>query len=257
MQQSTSQDSQESTITPNYQKIGIIGAMQEEITPLLSLFPTHTAQAMGGNVYYEIPYKNATLYVAYSKIGKVHSAMTATTMIAHFGCEAIIFGGVAGALNKDLKIGDILIATKLCQHDVDISAFGHPLGFIPESKLFIESSKILNGIASLVAQEYGAQSAGTKDGILLKEGVIASGDEFVHNAEKKQWLIDTFGADAVEMEGASVAVVCDSFDVPFCVFRSISDSADGSADVSFDEFLYSSAKICAEFVKKMLDKILA
>ncbi|MGX3045022.1 5'-methylthioadenosine/adenosylhomocysteine nucleosidase [Helicobacter sp. T3_23-1056] len=245
-----------SNIAPNYQKIGIIGAMQEEITPLLNLFPTHTALAVGGNIYYEIPYKNATLYVAYSKIGKVHSAMTATTMIAHFGCEAIIFGGVAGALNPNLKIGDMLIATKLCQHDVDISAFGHPLGFIPESKLFVESSKILNGIANLVAQEYSAE-CGVKNGeILLKEGIIASGDEFVHSVEKKQWLVDNFGADAVEMEGASVAVVCDSFGVPFCVFRSISDSADGSADVSFDEFLDSSAKICAEFVKKMLDKIL-
>ena len=242
----------ESNIVANYQKIGIIGAMQEEITPLLNLFPTHTAHAVGGNVYYEIPYKNATLYVAYSKIGKVHSAMTATTMIAYFGCEAIIFGGVAGALNKELKIGDMLIATKLCQHDVDISAFGHPLGFIPESKLLVESSKILNGIAKLVAQEYG-----TKREILLKEGIIASGDEFVHSVEKKQWLIDTFGADAVEMEGASVAVVCDSFNVPFCVFRSISDSADGSAEVSFDEFLDSSAKICAEFIKNILDKILA
>lgn len=246
-----------SNIAPNYQKIGIIGAMQEEITPLLNLFSTHTALAVGGNIYYEIPYKNATLYVAYSKIGKVHSAMTATTMIAHFGCEAIIFGGVAGALNPHLKIGDILIATKLCQHDVDISAFGHSLGFIPESKLFVESSKILNGIANLVAQEYSA-ACGVKNGeILLKEGIIASGDEFVHSAEKKQWLVDNFGADAVEMEGASVAVVCDSFGVPFCVFRSISDSADGSAEVSFDEFLDSSAKICAEFVKKMLDKILS
>lgn len=230
------------------QKIGIIGAMQEEITPLLALFGEHEAIKLGGNTFYRLTYKGAQIYIAYSKIGKVHAAITATTMIAHFGCEKIIFGGVAGGLRSDLKVGDIMIATSLCQHDVDISAFGHPLGFIPESRVFIETDSALNAIAKQVAAE---------SKIDLKEGVIASGDEFIHDAKKKAWLIEQFGAAAVEMEGAAVAVASDSFGVPFCVFRSISDSADGSADVSFDEFLDSSAKICAEFVKKMLDRILS
>lgn len=227
-------------------KIGIIGAMQEEITPLLALFPQSTPITLGGNTIYHIAYKGADLYIAYSKIGKVHAAITATSMIVHFGCERIIFGGVAGGLRADLRVGDLMIATKLCQHDVDISAFGHPLGFIPESRVFIESDENLNTIARAVAKECALE---------LKEGIIASGDVFVHSAEKKQWIIKEFDAAAVEMEGASVAVVCDSFGVPFCVFRSISDSADGSADVSFDEFLDSSAKICANFVKTMVDRL--
>lgn len=227
-------------------KIGIIGAMEEEITPILALFPQAQEIALGGNVFYHIAYKGAEIYVAYSKIGKVHSAITASTMILRFGCEEVIFCGVAGGLREDLAVGDLLLGSKLCQHDVDISAFGHPLGFIPESRVFIETDENLNAIARQVALE---------SNITLKEGIIASGDAFIHSKENKQWIIENFGAAAVEMEGASVAVVCDSFKVPCCILRSISDSADGAADVSFDEFLDSSARIGANFVKQMIDRL--
>lgn len=227
-------------------KIGIIGAMEEEITPILALFPQAQEIALGGNVFYHIAYKGAEIYVAYSKIGKVHSAITASTMILRFGCEEVIFCGVAGGLQEDLAVGDLLLGSKLCQHDVDISTFGHPLGFIPESRVFIETDENLNAIARQVALE---------SNITLKEGIIASGDAFIHSKEKKQWIIENFGAAAVEMEGASVAVVCDSFKVPCCILRSISDNADGAADVSFDEFLDSSARIGANFVKQMIDRL--
>ncbi|AAP77880.1 5'-methylthioadenosine/adenosylhomocysteine nucleosidase [Helicobacter hepaticus] len=228
--------------------LGIIGAMIEEITPLLELFGDYKGRQVGGNTYYEIQRGEHKIFVAYSKIGKVHSALTSSTMILHFGCEKIIFSGVAGGLSADLKVGDLILGQKLCQYDVDISAFGHPLGFIPESKIFIESDATLNSIAREIAK---------KQGIKLKEGTIASGDAFIADSQKKQWIIQHFGADAVEMEGASVAVVCDLLAVPFCILRSISDSADGNADVSFDEFLVSSAKRSADFVMMMCEMILA
>ena len=107
--------------------IGIMGAMSEEITPLLEMYDEYENIEIGGNVYYKISYKNAQIIIAYSKIGKVHAAITASVMILKFGCEKIIFSGVAGGLNKDLKVGDLLLATSLCQHDVDITAFGHAL----------------------------------------------------------------------------------------------------------------------------------
>lgn len=231
-------------------KIGIIGAMVEEITPLLEFFKdAHLdiqTQNIGGSVYHCINIKQDSVYIAYSKIGKVHSALVATMMIAHFGCEKILFSGVAGGLRRDLVVGDLLIATKLCQHDVNISAFGHPLGFIPESAVFIESDSELNAIARSVASSIGKE---------LKEGIIASGDQFINDNSKKQWISQTFDACAVEMEGASVAVVCAAFSVPFCIFRSISDSADTNADISFDEFLESASKVsarfCIQFIKKL------
>lgn len=228
-------------------KIGIIGAMVEEITPLLKRFDSYETHHIGNNTYYEVHKGSHSIFIAYSKIGKVHSALSASVMILHFGCEQIIFSGVAGALAADLKIGDLVLANKLCQYDVDISAFGHPLGFIPESKLYIESDNALNAIAKNTAKARG---------IALKEGIIASGDSFIADSPKKQWIAKQFQAIAVEMEGAAVAVVCDACKIPFCILRAISDSADGSADVNFDTFLESSAQQSAEFVLSMCESIL-
>lgn len=227
--------------------IGIIGAMREEIVPLLTLYKEYESIEIAGNVYYKITYKNATIIIAYSKIGKVHAAISATTMILRFGCEKIIFSGVAGGLAKGLKVGDLLLATKLCQHDVDITAFGHAMGFIPEGKLFYESDKQLCDMAKEVAKDMG---------LSIKEGIVASGDQFIANQQIKDSIVKEFNAIAVEMEGASVACVCDNFKIPYCIFRSISDSADGEASQSFDEFLESSAQISADFVYKIVDKTL-
>jgi len=91
--------------------------------------------------------------------------------------------------------------------------------------------------------------------LTLKEGIIATGDQFVSSVERKEFIASTFGADALEMEGASVAVVCDALNIPFFVLRAISDSADGSADIDFDTFLESSAKISAHFILDMVEAI--
>lgn len=226
-------------------RIAILSAMREELTPFLKKFPNYTQEEVGGNVFYKVAYGENELILAYSKIGKVHSALSASTMILKFGCEKLIFSGVAGGLSPKLKVGDLIVATKLCQYDVDITAFGHPLGFIPESSVYIEADPHLLKVASEVAKE---------KGIKLEEGIIASGDSFIASSEKKKWLIENFQADAVEMEGASVANVCHLLKVPFCILRSISDSADGEADVSFDEFLEKAAQVSADFVEAMLDK---
>lgn len=226
-------------------RIAILSAMREELTPFLKKFPNYTQEEVGGNVFYKVAYGEHELILAYSKIGKVHSALSASTMILKFGCEKLIFSGVAGGLRPKLKVGDLIVATKLCQYDVDITAFGHPLGFIPESSVYIEADPHLLKVASEVAKE---------KGIKLEEGIIASGDSFIASSEKKKWLIENFQADAVEMEGASVANVCHLLKIPFCILRSISDSADGEADVSFDEFLEKAAQVSADFVEAMLDK---
>ncbi|AFI05718.1 5'-methylthioadenosine/S-adenosylhomocysteine nucleosidase [Helicobacter cetorum MIT 99-5656] len=229
------------------QKIGILGAMREEIAPILELFGVNFEEiSLGGNVFHKGIYNNKEIIVAYSKIGKVHSTLTTTSMILAFGVEKVLFSGVAGSLVKDLKINDLLVAQKLVQHDVDLSAFEHPLGFIPESEIFVKTCKDLNALAHKVANEQGLD---------LKEGIIASGDQFVHSKARKEFLINEFKASAVEMEGASVAFVCHKFDVPCCVLRSISDNADEEADVSFDDFLEESAKTSAKFLKSMVDKM--
>ncbi len=223
-----------------------MGAMPEEIAPILEKIGTYTTTEFAGNRYYEATYNNVDLVIAYSKIGKVFSTLTAATMIEHFGAQKLLFSGVAGAISSELKVGDLIVATKLSQHDLDITAFGHPFGYVPEGKVFVETDAQLLALSKIVASEMGLH---------VKEGIIATGDQFVANEERKNWIGSTFGADALEMEGGSVAVVCDALHVPFFILRAISDAADMDASFSFDAFLESSAKISAEFVMKMVEKL--
>ncbi len=231
----------------NKKTIAIMGAMPEEIAPILDAIGEYKTTKYAKNTYYEAEYKGVNLVIAYSKIGKVFSTLTATTMIEHFGAQKLLFSGVAGAVSADLKVGDIVVATKLSQHDLDITAFGHPHGYVPEGSVFVEADSELISISKKVAASMG------KD---VKEGIIATGDQFVADEKRKNWIGEEFGAAALEMEGASVAVVCNSLDVPFFILRSISDAADMDASFSFDEFLESSAIISAEFIIKMLDEII-
>lgn len=227
-------------------KLAIMGAMEEEIEPLLSHFKDVNIVEFANNKYYEVSYNGLDIVIAYSKIGKVFASLTATTMIEKFGCDTLLFSGVAGAINPKLQIGDLIIADKLCQHDLDITAFGHPNGFVPGGSVFVETSKELRDIAIEVAGE---------NDLKVIVGTIATGDQFVHSTERKDFIESTFKADALEMEGASVAVVCDALDVPFFVLRAISDSADMDAGFDFDEFLKSSAINSANYLIKIVEKL--
>jgi len=227
-------------------KIAIMGAMAEEIEPLLSQVSDIRKTEYAANTYYEANYRGKEVVIAYSKIGKVFASLTATILIEKFGCDRLLFSGVAGAIDPDLDIGDLVIADGLCQHDLDITAFGHPHGFVPEGDICIPTDPYLRNVAKEVA---------SKKGIKLKEGIIATGDQFVANIEKKNWIAKIFDAHALEMEGASVAVVCNALNIPFFILRAISDSADMDAGFDFDKFLEGSAKVSADFILEMVDVI--
>ena len=227
-------------------KIAIMGAMPEEIEPIIGKLKNLKETVYAANKYYEGTYNGKDVVVAYSKIGKVFATLTATILIEKFNCDTVLFSGVAGAISSDLKVGDLIIANGVSQHDLDITAFGHPFGYVPEGEVCISTDVALRNIAKDVAKE---------KGLVLKEGVIATGDQFVANSERKDWIGETFKADALEMEGAAVAVVCSSLNIPFFILRAISDSADIDAGFDFDTFLESSAKISADFILNMVDTI--
>ena len=227
-------------------KLAIMGAMEEEIEPLLAYFDKVNVVEYANNKYYEVNYNGLDIVIAYSKIGKVFASLTASTMIEKFGCDTLLFSGVAGGINPKLKIGDLIIADKLCQHDLDITAFGHPHGYVPGGKVFVETSKELRDVAIKVAKE---------NDLKVIEGIIATGDQFVHSTQRKEFIENTFNADALEMEGASVAGVCDALNIPFFILRAISDTADMDAGFDFDEFLKSSAKNSADYLIKILKEL--
>jgi len=227
-------------------KLAIMGAMEEEITPLLANFTDINKVDYANNTYYECKLGNLDVVIAYSKIGKVFSTLTASTMIQKFGCDTLLFSGVAGGVNPALKIGDLIVANQLSQHDLDITAFGHPHGFVPGGSVYVNTDEALKNIALEVASE---------NNIKIIEGIIATGDQFVADEKRKEFIETTFKADALEMEGASVAVVCDSLNVPCLILRAISDTADMDAGFSFEEFLVTSAQNSANFLMKVIDKI--
>jgi adenosylhomocysteine/aminodeoxyfutalosine nucleosidase len=227
-------------------KIAIMGAMPEEVAPILESLDDVKEIMYAKNKYYTAKYKEMDVVVAYSKIGKVFSTLTASTMLQMFACDVLLFTGVAGAVNSELKIGDLIVASKLAQHDLDITIFGHPHGYVPEGSVYVEADRDLIALSKMVASEMGVD---------VKEGIIATGDQFIASEERKNFIAETFKADALEMEGASVAVVCDALGVPFFILRSISDSADMDAGFNFEEFVESSAKVSAAFLIKMLDRL--
>lgn len=225
-------------------KIAILGAMPEEITPLLEILGDYKQIVYANNSYYLATYKNHELILAYSKIGKVNSTLSTSIMIEKFKAQSLLFTGVAGAFNPKLDIGDLLCATSLVQYDLDITAFGHPLGYVPGNEIFIKTDEKLNQLAQKVAKELGKK---------LEFGIIATGDEFICDENKKAKIRQIFNADACEMEGASVALVCDALKVPCFILRAISDKAGQKAEFDFDEFVVNSAKTSANFVLKMCD----
>jgi len=228
-------------------KLAIMGAMQEEITPLLEYFTDINIIEYANNKYYEAKFGDLDVVIAYSKIGKVFSTLTATTLIEHFGCDTLLFSGVAGGINPELKIGDLIVANKLSQHDLDITAFGHPFGYVPEGSVYVPTNERLKNIALEVAKE---------NNIKIIEGIIATGDQFVADEKRKEFISSIFNADALEMEGASVAVVCDALNVPCLILRAISDVADMDAGFNFDEFLEISAQKSADFLIKIINKLI-
>ncbi|MDO4674459.1 5'-methylthioadenosine/adenosylhomocysteine nucleosidase [Campylobacter sp.] len=227
-------------------KIAILGAMPEEITPLLGILKKYESIQYANNTYYLASYGGHELVLAHSKIGKVNSTLSASVMIEKFGAQRLLFTGVAGAFNPSLEIGDLLYASSLVQYDLDITAFGHPLGFVPGNEIFIKTDEALNQIALEVAKELN---------IKLRAGIIATGDTFICDEAKKARIREIFNADACEMEGASVALVCDALKVPCFILRAMSDKAGEKAEFDFDAFVVRSAKISADFVLKMCEKL--
>ena len=168
-------------------------------------------------------------------------------IIDNFSIDAIINVGSAGAANDELDIGDIVIGDKLVQHDFDITAFGHPKGYISNVGQFVESDRqLIEKMQKTIAKV-------REDEVKIKIGTIASGDIFCTSIEMKEKIRNKFNADAIEMEGAAIAQVCQLGNIPFIIVRSISDSPNGNNNVTFDKFLEIASNRCAKIIKEFLN----
>ena len=185
--------------------------------------------------------------VAQCGIGKVFAAVCAQTMILKYGVKAIINTGVAGTLSGEIGILDFAVSSGVVQHDMDTTAIGDAPGLI--SGINIIEIPASAALYALVVNK--AQSLGFK----AKAGVIASGDQFINNVQRKAFIRDTFGAVACEMEGASIGHVCYLSGVDFAIIRCISDNASGEAEMEYPEMVSRAAVRSEALVEAVLAEL--
>jgi len=232
-------------------KIGIVGAMQEEVNLLKNDLTDFSEELVGKRQYLIGKLYGKEVVTVFSRWGKVASASTVTTLIDKFGVSMIIFTGVAGAASPELEIGDVVIADNLLQHDLDASVlpmfkkFEVPL--LGVSYFAVQKSYV--DLAKTAANDYLKHELFSEvDKQVLTEfkiavpkvvtGTIASGDQFIADDEIIKELAHSIdNLKCVEMEGAAVAQVCYEHDIPYIVCRSISDKADHSAVIDFPKFV--------------------
>ncbi len=226
-------------------KIGIIGAMSVETDALKKQIKDATHETVSGIEFVSGKLYGKDVVVAQCGIGKVFAAICTQTMIIHFGVDKIINTGVAGTLCDELGILDIAIATAVVQHDMDTSALGDPVGLI--SGINIVKMHADASLANEIAEA--AETVGVK----CVKGVIASGDQFINNKERKNFIRTSFDAIACEMEGAAIGHVCFVNGVDFAIIRAISDNASGEADIEYPEMVRRAAAQSTAIIKKLLE----
>ncbi len=209
--------------------IGIIGALDEEVSALISLLEDHIEERVGSIRFHLGRLSEKSVAIAKCGVGKVFAAICTEAMIIKYSPRLIINTGVGGALASGLNSADVVIGSALCQHDMDTSPLGDPVGLVSGiNKIYFESDEQAVSIASSLCK---------KGGYNFLVGRIASGDRFVASIEEKNRITSIFSAYACEMEGAAIAHTAFVNDTPFIVIRTISDSADGEASMSYLELL--------------------
>ncbi len=225
--------------------VGIICAVQEEIEALKTHMQDVKTQKIFNIDFYIGKIGNKECIATLCGVGKVNSARTTQLLIDNFEIEYVINVGVAGGLNPDVKIGDVVIGEKLVQHDFDISSFGHEKG-----ELAGGLGKYMYSDKSLV--EKAKELSLKDDDVNAIVGTIATGDQFIVDKEVSQNIRKEFGADCVEMEGGSIAQVCYLDNVSFIVLRSISDSPNNDNTIDYQTFVSSSSEVITNFLESFL-----
>lgn len=226
-------------------KFVIIGAMEEEITLIKDKIDNLENRQLAHLTVFVGNIDNHQVALVQCGIGKVASSAATALLIAEFSPDAVINTGSAGGFDIELDIGDVVIAESLMHHDVDVRHFGYELGQVPNMPASFACDNELVAKAKQAIQTLGEAK--------VKTGLILSGDSFIGSDEAAEQIKQAFPlAKAVEMEGAAIAQVCHTMNVPCVVIRSLSDIAGKTSTVSFENYLKLAAKHSASLVLTML-----
>ncbi|MBO7632084.1 MAG: 5'-methylthioadenosine/adenosylhomocysteine nucleosidase [Lachnospiraceae bacterium] len=210
--------------------IGIIGAMEVEVAKLRDAMNVEKTENVAGMIFNSGTINDTEVVLVRSGVGKVNAAICTQILCDLFPVSCILNSGIAGSLCADINIGDIVISSDALQHDMDARYFGYDPGVIPQQEVSVfRADAGLADIAERVCKEVNPE-------IGVFRGRVLSGDQFIADREKKQWLVDTFSGLCTEMEGAAIAHAAYKNGVPFLIVRAISDKADDSATEDYTTF---------------------
>ena len=228
--------------------VGIISAIPEEYTRLEWDSEPRT-EIIVNKIFKFGKINDIEVIAAECGIGKVNAALTTGLLLGHFGCNSIAFSGVAGGLNPEYSLGDILIASELVQHDYGAIVNGQLISSIPgsfpslddtdEDVAYVMPERLKNAITNVVDDT-------------VSFGRILTGDTYLACEGTRKMFRGQFGADAIEMEGGAIAQVCCSWHVPFVIVRVLSDLAGTESHYQFEEFIDDASVKAAKTVKKVL-----
>lgn len=229
-------------------KIGIIGAMSEELALIKDVMNVENTFEKAGYTFFSGTLGNKNVIVVLCGIGKVNAAVCTQLLIDTYSVDAVINTGVAGAVADGVTIGDVVISTEAQQHDLDCTAFGDPIGTIPrmDTSIFTADDRLIKAAVEAAEKTVKGKTF---------TGKVLSGDQAIGSQEAKNRLKTLFNGSCAEMEGAAIAHVCHLNKVPFVVIRNISDSADESSTMDYQEFekmaAHNSGAIVIEMMKNL------
>ena len=226
--------------------IGIIGAMDEEVAKIVEVMEIERQEDKACMSFKAGKLNGKDVVVVRSGIGKVNAGMCSQILADRFHISAIVNTGIAGSLRAEINIGDIVVSTDAVQHDMDASGFGYRIGQIPRVDTFaFEADEKLRELAIECNQKVNPE-------IQAFPGRVVSGDQFISDKAKKEWLIEQFSASCTEMEGAAIAQAAYLNGIPFLIIRAISDKADDSATMDYPAFeklaIANNVKVMKELV---------
>ena len=219
-------------------KLGIIGAMEQEVETLLGAMTEKVLTEKAGSAFYEGLLEGLPVVVVRCGIGKVNAALCAQILCDVFGVTHLINTGIAGSLCSSLDIGDLVISQDAMHHDFDCCHFGYPAGKVP-------GMDVVAFPADKMLMDYAFDAAEAINPGHTKLGRVASGDQFVCEKALKDRIIAVTGALCTEMEGAAIAHTAYRNGVPFVILRAISDKADDTAEMDYPTFERLAAHRCA------------
>lgn len=229
-------------------KIGVIGAMEEEVELLRSSLENAETETIANCEFTSGTFKGQEVVLLKSGIGKVNAAMSTTLLLHHFKPDIVINTGSAGGFDEELEVGAIVISDEVRHHDVDVTIFGYEMGQVPQMPAAFTSNEELIELAVKAVEEIGEHAHAV--------GLIATGDSFMNDPERVAKVRESFPAmKASEMEAAAVAQVCYQFNVAFVVIRALSDIAGKESNISFDEFLPVAAKHSTQIVLHVIERL--